>query len=32
MQYVTYDDLIQIGLFLVALVGLVIKICHDDKK
>lgn len=32
MQYVTYDSLIQIGLFLVALIGLVIKISRKDKK
>ena len=33
MQYVTYEDLIQIGLFIVALIGLVYEICHhNDKK
>lgn len=32
MQYVTYDNLLQMGLFLVALIGLVYKICHKDKK
>lgn len=32
MQYVTYDSLIQIGLFIVALIGLVYKISHNDKK
>ena len=33
MQYVTYEDLIQIGLFIVALIGLVFEICHhNDKK
>ena len=32
MQYVTYDSLIQIGLFIVALIGLVYKISHKDKK
>ncbi len=32
MQYVTYDNLIQIGLLLVALIGLVYKISHKDKK
>lgn len=33
MQYVTYDNLIQIGLFVVALIGLVYEIVHKkDKK
>lgn len=32
MGYVTYDELIQIGIFLVALIGLVIKICSKNKK
>lgn len=32
MSYVTIGDLVQIGLFLVALIGLVIKISHMDKK
>lgn len=31
-MYVTYSELIQFGLFLVALVGLVFKISHEDKK
>ena len=32
MQCVTYDNLIQIGIFIVALIGLVYKISHKDKK
>ena len=32
MQYVTYDNLIQLGLLIVSIVGLVYKICHKDKK
>ena len=31
-MYVTYDNLIQIGLFIVALIGLVYEISHKDKK
>ncbi len=31
-MYVTYSDLIQMGIFLVALIGLVYKISHKDKK
>ncbi len=31
-MYVTYDNLIQIGLFIVALVGLIYEISHKDKK
>jgi hypothetical protein len=31
MGYVTYDNLIQMGLFLVALIGLVYKISHKDE-
>jgi len=31
-MYVTYEDLIQIGMFLVALVGLVYKISLNSKK
>ncbi|MDO4317228.1 MAG: putative holin-like toxin [Lachnospiraceae bacterium] len=31
-MYVTYDALIQFGLLIVALIGLVYKICHKDKK
>ena len=32
-MYVTYENLIQIGLFIVALIGLVYKIKSDkDKK
>ena len=27
MRYVTLDELVQIGIFLIALIGLVIKIC-----
>lgn len=30
-MYVTYENLIQIGLFLVALIGLVYKIKSDNK-
>ncbi len=32
MQYVTYDSLIQLGLLIVAIIGLVLKICRKDKK
>ena len=32
MEFVTYENLIQIGLFLVALIGLVYEISHKDKK
>ena len=32
MQYVTYDNLIQLGLLIVSIIGLVYKICHKDKK
>lgn len=32
MQIVTYDDLIQFGLFIIALIGLVVKISRKDKK
>lgn len=33
MQGITdYEELIQIGIFLVALIGLVYKISHKDKK
>lgn len=32
MQYVTYDNLIQIELFVIALIGLVYKMSHKDKK
>ena len=33
MQYVTYEDFIQTGLFIVALIGLIYEICHhNDKK
>lgn len=32
MQYVTYENLIQFGLFIVALIGLVYKICSKNKK
>lgn len=32
MPYVTYDFLIQFAVFVVTLVGLVVKICHKDKK
>ena len=31
-MYVTYEDLIQIGLLVVALVGLIYQISHKDKK
>ena len=31
-MYVTYDFLIQFGLFIIALIGLCIKISHKDKK
>ncbi len=31
-MYVTYDVLIQLGLLLVAIIGLVYKICHKGKK
>lgn len=32
MGYVTWDQLIQLGILIVALVGLVYKISHKDKK
>ncbi|MGN0327250.1 MAG: putative holin-like toxin [Lachnospiraceae bacterium] len=31
-MFVTYDDLIQIGLFVVALIGLVYEISCNSKK
>ena len=31
-MYVTYQDLIQIGIFIVALVGLVYEIFKDRRK
>ena len=31
MNYVTYSDLIQIGLFIVAVIGLVIEIVRPKK-
>ena len=31
-RYVTLDELVQIGIFLIALIGLVIKICFINKK
>ncbi len=31
-MYVTYSDLIQIGIFMVALVGLCYKIFKDKRK
>lgn len=31
-MYVTYDDLIQLGLLIVAIIGLVIEISRKDKK
>ncbi len=30
-MYVTYENLIQIGLFIVALIGLIFKIKSDNK-
>ena len=30
-MYVTYDELIQLGLLIVAIVGLVFEICHKYK-
>lgn len=30
-MYVTYDELIQLGIFIVALIGLVYKIKSDKK-
>ncbi len=30
-MYVTYENLIQIGLFIVALIGLIYKIKSDNK-
>lgn len=30
-MYVTYENLVQIGLFLVALIGLVYEISHKKK-
>ena len=32
MQYVTYDNLIQFSILIVALIGLVYKICHKGIK
>lgn len=32
MGYVTLSELVQIGIFLVALIGLVVKICYRNKK
>ena len=32
MGYVTYDNLIQVELFVIALIGLVYRISHKDKK
>lgn len=32
MNYVTYDNLVQTGLFIVALIGLIIQICFKAKK
>ena len=32
MRYVSLDELVQIGIFLIALIGLVIKICFINKK
>ena len=31
-MYVTYDVLIQFGLLMVAIIGLVVEISHKDKK
>ena len=31
-MYVTYDVLIQLGLLIVAIIGLVYKISHKDEK
>lgn len=31
-MYVTYDVLIQFGLLIVAIIGLVVEISHKDKK
>ena len=31
-MYVTYDALIQIGLLIVAVIGLALEISHKDKK
>ena len=31
-MYVTYQDLVQIGMFIVALVGLVYEIFKDKRK
>lgn len=30
-MYVTYDELIQLGIFIVALIGLIYKIISDKK-
>lgn len=30
-MYVTYSDLIQIGILIVALIGLIYEICKDKK-
>ncbi len=31
-MWVTYSDLIQLGLLIVSIIGLVYKISHNDKK
>lgn len=31
-MWVTYSDLIQFGLLIVSIIGLVYKISHNDKK
>lgn len=31
MQYVTYDNLIQVGILIVALIGLFFQICNKNR-
>ncbi len=31
-MYVTYENLIQFSLLIVSIIGLVCKICRDDRK
>lgn len=32
MQYVTYEELFTFGMLIIALIGLVVEICHKRKK
>lgn len=31
-MYVTYDDLFQLGILIVTIIGLVVEICRKGKK